>query len=305
MIAAMSADISALNADLALAFGPGAVVAHRWLQTSDRALVADAVADGVPVVVKQFLGPDRSAVIETLRAEHDAIGPHLAKGRFRLAVWQRLSAPHGVAVLARAPGQRLDALLAQAGAPERAVILGLVGGWLSAFTAPRRHLAPMNLHAAIRRRKEAANPDLPPADRDLTGAALSRMRAMARDLAGQDLVQSGIHADFTPYNLTLTSTPGGLELWGFDLQTTRKRPVALDAASFLVIAGLRLAPVGAVPLTGGLPQPDRAALLATCPDAGGAVLEFFLGDRLLRALHDAARPAHTAAARTALQGWLG
>ena len=292
-----------LNADLADAFGPGRVRAQGWLQISGRALVADAVSDGQPVVVKQFLGPTRSETIQRLQTEHDAIGPHMAAGPYRLAVWRNLSPHHGLAVLHKAPGQRMDSVLARTKAAERRVILGLVGGWLAAFAAPRRHLAPINLHALIRARKQAMALALTPADGDLAGASLSRLRGLARDLTGMDLVQSGIHADLTPDNLTLAATRSGVEVWAFDLQDTRMRPVALDAAHFLVIAGLRLPPLPA-PLTGGLPQADRAALVAACPDADGPVLEFFIGDRLLRALHEASTADRAAAARSALQAWL-
>lgn len=298
------AGLAALNADLAAAFGPGRVVAQRVLQVSERAVVAEAVSGPETVVVKQFLGADRAETIARMQAEHDAIGPHMAAGRFRLAVWQAVSAPHGLAVLHKAPGQRLDVVLARAGAVERAAILALVGGWLAAFTVPRRHLAPMNLHSVIRRRKGAAPADLSPGDSALTGAALSRLRGLARDLTGVALVQSGIHGDLTPYNLTLAAAPDGIDVWAFDLQATRNRPVALDAAHFLVIAGLRLPLAKPGPLQGGLPQADRDALLAACPDAQGAVLDFFVGDRLLRALHEASVPARAEAARHALQGWL-
>lgn len=301
---AYAAGLAALNVDLAAAFGPGRVVATRMLQVSDRAVVADAVSGDAAVVVKQFLGADRAETIVRMQAEHDAICPHLAAGRFRLAVWQAVSVPHGLAVLHKAPGQRLDAVLARAAAPERAVILGLVGGWLAAFTAPRRHMAPMNLHSVIRRRKDAAPADLGPGDSALTGAALSRLRGLARDLTGEALVQSGIHGDLTPYNLTLAAATDGIDVWAFDLQATRTRPVALDAAHFLVIAGLRLPLASPGPLQRGLPQADRDALLAACPDAGGAVLDFLVGDRLLRALHEASQPARAEAARHGLQSWL-
>ena len=298
-------EISALNADLAAAFGPGQVVAHRVLQSSSRALVAEATDGGEPVVVKQFRTDDPATTIERLREEHAAIGPHLGQGPFRLAHWRRLDAPLGLAALTQAPGRRMDAILAEATAPERSVILGLVGGWLAAFARPRRHVAPFPLHPVIRRRKEAAaDRPLRPRDRELTGATIAALRALARTLDGTPLEQSHIHADLTPYNLNLAvGADGRPEVWAYDLQSARRRPVALDAATFLVTAGLRQpSDPGALP--GPLPDADRAALLAACPEAGGAVLDFFTGDRLLRALHEASTPARAKAARTALHGWL-
>jgi hypothetical protein len=298
-------DIAALNGDLAAAFGAGQVVAHRVLQSSPRALVAEATDGGETVVVKQFRTDDPVTTIERLRDEHAAIGPHLGDGPFRLAHWRRLDAPRGLAVLTHAPGRRMDALLPGAPAGERAVILGLAGGWLAAFARPRRYLAPFPLHPVIRRRKDAAaDRPLRPRDRDLTGATLAALRALARALDGTPLEQGNIHADLTPYNLTLAvGSDGQVQVWAFDLQSSRRRPVALDAATFLVTAGLRLPPdPHAAP--GPLPDADRAALLAACPEAGGAVLDFFTGDRLLRGLHEAGTPARAAAARAALQGWL-
>jgi hypothetical protein len=297
-------EIAALNADLAAAFGAGQVVAHGVLQSSPRALVAEATDGGEPVVVKLFRTDDPVTTIERLRAEHAAIGPHLGQGAFRLAHWRRLDAPRGLAVLTRAPGRRMDAVLAGATAPERALILRLVGSWLAAFARPRRHLAPFPLHPVIRRRKEAAA-DLPlrPKDRDLTGAAMAALRSLARSLDGTPLEQSHIHADLTPYNLHLAvGADGRPEVWAFDLQSARRRPLALDAATFLVTAGLRIPPAPGAP--GPLPDADRAALLATCPEAGGAALDFYTGDRLLRGLHEASSPARAAAARAALHGWL-
>lgn len=298
-------EITALNADLAAAFGARQVVAHGVLQSSPRALVAEARDGAEPVVVKQYRGPDPATAIDRLRAEHAEIGPHLAQGAFRLALWRRLDAPRGLAVLTRAPGRRMDSVLAEATPGERAVILGLVGGWLAAFARPRRHVAPFALHPVIRRRKDAAA-DLPmrPRDRDLTGAVLAGLRSLARRLDREPLEQSHVHADLTPYNLNLAvGALGTPEVWAFDLQSARRRPVALDAATFLVIAGLRLPPDRAAP-PGPLPESDRAALLATCPEAGGEALDFFIGDRLLRGLHEASTPARAAAARAALQGWL-
>lgn len=297
-------EITALNADLSAAFGPGQVVAHAVLQSSPRALVAEATDGAEPVVVKQFRSDDPAISIEQLRAEHAAIGPHLGQGLFRLAHWRRLDATRGLAVLTQAPGRRMDAVLAGASGGERGVILGLVGGWLAAFARPRRHLAPFPLHPVIRRRKEAAA-DLPlrPRDRDLTGATIAAMRALARTLDGTPLEQSHIHADLTPYNLNLAvGADGRPEVWAFDLQSARRRPLALDAATFLVTAGLRIPPGPGTP--GPLPESDRAALLATCPEAGGAVLDFYTGDRLLRGLHEASTPARAASARAALHGWL-
>jgi hypothetical protein len=300
--ALIPAELAALSAALAAAFGPGQVKAQTLLQRSDRAQVARGVMGGQPVIIKQFTGPDPAATIAALQAEHAVIAPHLATGRFRLATALRLDAARGLAVLPHAPGDRLDGVLARATPTERAAVIAQAGGWLAAFTAPRRHLAPMNLHTVLRRRKDAMAASPPhPADQPLTGTAFARLRTLARDLAGADLVQSGIHADFTPYNLHLS----GVELWGFDLQGTRIRPVALDVASFLVLAGLRLPPTDPGPLAHGLPLADAQAFLAACPDAGGPVLDFFLGDRLLRALHEATTPARATAARTALQGWLG
>lgn len=297
-------EIAALNADLSAAFGPGQVVARRVLQSSPRALVAEATDGTEPVVVKQFRTDDPVTTIERLRAEHAAIGPHLAQGPWRLAHWRRLDTPRGLAVLTRAPGRRMDSVLAEATAPERALILRLVGGWLSAFARPRRHLAPFPLHPVIRRRKEAAA-DLPlrPRDRDLTGATIAAMRGLARALDGTPLEQAHVHADLTPYNLNLAvGADGRPEVWAFDQQSARRRPLALDAATFLVTAGLRIPPgPGAA---GPLPESDRAALLATCPEAGGAVLDFYTADRLLRGLHEASTPARAAAARAALHGWL-
>lgn len=300
-----TAEILALNADLAAAFGPGQVVAGAVLQSSPRALVAEARDGAEPVVVKQYRSPDPAAAIERLRIEHAEIGPHLAAGPFRLAQWRRLDAPRGLAVLTRAPGRRVDAVLAEATARERLAILGLVGGWLAAFARPRRHVAPFALHPVIRRRKDAAA-DLPqrPKDRDLTGAVMAGLRALARALDREALEQTQIHADLTPYNLNLAVGPDGRpEVWGFDLQSSRRRPVAQDAATFLVVAGLRL-PADRTAPPGALPDADRAALLATCPEAGGAVLDFYTGDRLLRGLHEASTPARATAARAALQGWL-
>jgi hypothetical protein len=298
-------EITALNADLSAAFGPGQVVARRVLQSSSRALVAEAEDGGETVVVKQFRTDNPATSIERLREEHAAIGPHLGQGPFRLAHWRRLDAPLGLVVLTHAPGRRMDAVLAGATAGERALIFGLVGGWLAAFARPRRHVAPFPLHPVIRRRKEAAA-DLPlrPKDRDLTGAAIAALRTLARALDGEPLEQAHIHADLTPYNLNLAiGGDGRPEVWAYDLQSARRRPVALDAATFLVTAGLRL-PSDPAAAPGALPDADRAALLAPCPEAGGPALDFFTGDRLLRGLHEASTPARANAARAALHGWL-
>lgn len=303
-VAANTRSPKPLSEALSAAFGPGQVRVQEVLHRSDRAVVARGTDGGRPVIVKQFIGPDPADTIGRMQAEHAEIAPHMAAGAFRLAPVLRLDAAQGLAVLALAPGQRLDAVLARAAAPERAALLGQGGGWLAAFAAPRRFRAPMNLHRPIRRRKDAmASANLAPADRALTGAALTRLRERARDLAGQDLAQAAIHADFTPCNLHIEAADPP-RLWGFDLQSTRRRPVALDAATFLVFTGLRLPPTDPGPLAFGLPQADVAAFLAACPEAAGPVLDVFIGDRLLRALHEAATPARAAAARAALHGWL-
>jgi aminoglycoside/choline kinase family phosphotransferase len=298
-------EITALNAELSAAFGPGQVVARRVLQSSPRALVAEAADGAERVVVKQFHTNDPVTTIERLREEHAAIGPHLAQGPFRLAHWRRLDAPRGLAVLTHAPGQRMDGVLAEATAPERAGILGLVGGWLAAFARPRRHVAPFALHPVIRRRKEAAA-DLPlrPKDRTLTANTMAALRSIARALHGAPLEQTHVHADLAPYNLHLAvGSDGHPEVWAYDLQSARRRPLALDAATFLVTAGLRQPPAPGAP-PGPLPDADRIALLAACPEAGGAALDFYTGDRLLHALHEASSPARATAARAALHGWL-
>lgn len=289
-----------LNAALARAFGEGQVVADRVLQRSAFAVVAAARDGGTPVIVKQFLGPEAASMATRLREAHEGIGDAMATGPFRLAALLRLAPPQGLAVLEQAPGQRMDAVLARAGPTERPAILRMAGGWLAAFTAPRLRHEVVNLHPFIRRRKEHQPPGLPADDRALTGEVLAAMRAIARDLA-TPLAQSGVHGDLTPFNLNLAATDQGVEIWGFDLHPPRIRPVAQDAAQFLTVAGLRTPPPPG-PLRHGLPAADLDHFLSACPAVAAPDLRFFLGDRLLRALHDGGPSAPRAA--TALRHWL-
>lgn len=297
----MTAELARLNATLAVAFGEGQVVAGRVLQRSAVASVAAARDGGTPVIVKQFLGPEAANMATRLCEAYEGIAPAMATGPFRLAALLRVAPPQGLAVLEQAPGQRMDAVLAQAGLTERPAILRTAGGWLAAFAAPRLRHEAVNLHPFIRRRKEHQPPDLPEPDRELTGQVLAVMRGIARDLAATPLAQSGVHGDLTPFNLHLAVTDHGVEIWGFDLQPPRLRLVAQDAAQFLTVAGLRTPPPPG-PLRHGLPAADLDAFLSPCPAAAGPELRFFLGDRLLRALHDAGPSAPRAA--TALRHWL-
>jgi len=299
-------DLAALNAALDAAFGQGRIVAGRVLQHSGQAIVAEAMDADTPVIVKRFLGPDADIRADRLREAHDSIAPHMASGAFRVAELLRVAPRHGLAVMAPAPGQRMDQVLAQVDAKERQAAVDLAGGWLSAFAAPRLRRGLVNLHPFIRRRKEHQPPDLNPADRALTGEVLAGLRLAARSLAYGPIAQSGVHGDLTPFNLHLgPAQDGGVEVWGFDLQPVRIRPIAQDAAQFLVVAGLRLPPADPVPRRHGLPLADVAQMLKACPDLADPVLRFFIGDRLLRALHDAApHPDRATAARTALRHWL-
>lgn len=299
-------DLAALNDALDAAFGPGHIVAGRVLQRSVQAIVAEAMDAEAPVIVKRFLGPDAASRTDRLREAHDSIAPHMASGPFRLAELLRVAPHHGLAVMAPAPGQRMDTVLAQADAAERRAVVDLAGGWLGAFAAPRLRRGLVNLHPFIRRRKDHQPPDLNPADRALTGEVLAGLRLAARSLAYAPIAQSGVHGDLTPYNLHLVpASDDGIDVWGFDLQPVRIRPVAQDAAQFLVVAGLRLPPDGHGPRRDGLPSADVAQMLKACPEVSDPVLRFFIGDRLLRALHDAApHPDRAAAARTALRHWL-
>lgn len=300
----MTQALAHLNAALIAAFGAEQVVVDRVLHRSPQALVAAGVADDRPVIVKQFLGPDMATAVARLAEAHDSIAPHLAQGPFRLAPLLRLEAGLGLAVMGQAPGQRMDAVLGRAAAAERGAVMQLAGGWLAAFAAPRLERARTNLHSVIRRRKEHEPPALPEPDRALTGTILAAMRAQARALADTPLNLSGVHGDLTPYNLHIAAAEDGLQLWGFDLQPPRLRPVAQDAAQFLVVAGLRLPPAPG-PMRDGLPAADAATFLAACPAVEPAALRFFIADRLLRALHDAPEGSPRAAsARAALRHWL-
>ncbi len=297
----MTAELARLNAALEVAFGARQVLAERVLQRSGLALVAAARDGGTPVIVKQFLGPAAATAAIRLREAHEGVAPAMATGPFRLAALLRVAPPQGLAVLEQAPGQRVDAVLAQAGVVERSAILHRAGGWLAAFAAPRLRHEAVNLHPFIRRRKEHQPPGLAAPDRALTGEVLAAMRGIARDLAATPLAQSGVHGDLTPFNLHLAPTDSGVEIWGFDLQPPRLRPVAQDAAQFLAVAGLRTPPPPG-PLRHGLPAADLDHFLAACPAVADPDLRFFLGDRLLRALHDAGPSAPRAAA--ALHHWL-
>lgn len=293
--------LAALNADLAAAFGDRRIRASTILQESPRALVALAQDGAEPVVVKQFRGDAGPVMVERLRAEHDRIGPHMAGAPFRLATYRDLAPDRGLAVLAHAPGQRVDHALHQVPA-RRAAVLALAGGWLAAYCAPGWQDGSANLHARIRKRKETAG-SLPPEDAALTGRAFAVMRALARGLAGQPLGLAISHADFAPHNLHLTDGPAPV-LWGFDVQQTRVLPVAVDAARFLTLIALRLGP-GDGPRRHGLPQADLSAFLGGMGRDALPGLPFFVADHLIRGLiekrHD---PAFLAAARAILIRWL-
>lgn len=300
----MTQTLTILNAALDMAFGPGQVVADRVLQRSPQALVGAGLSAGQPVIVKQFLGPDAAQAAARLAEAHGAVAPHMASGPFRLAPLLHVAPDLGLAVLGQAPGQRMDAVLGRAGPAERGAVLHLAGGWLAAFAAPRLHRGRSNLHAVIRRRKEHQPPALPEPDRALTGRVLAALRDLARALAERPLALSGVHGDLTPYNLHIATAGDGLAIWGFDLQPPRLRPVAQDAAQFLVVAGLRLPPEPG-PLRDGLPASDADQFLSACPGLDRPALRFFIADRLLRALHDAMPgSARALAARQALAHWL-
>lgn len=288
----MADPLARLNADLALAFGAGIVRADTLLKTGPDSLVARGRDGGEAVIVKQFLATDAAALVAGIASDQAG---RMAAGPLRLARWRRVAG--GLVVQDLAPG---IALAEQLDGPGRAGALELAGRWLAAFGADSRIEAPFNLHRIVRRRKEFTPPDLPAADQALTGAALAGMRALARDLDGVALAQAVVHGDLSPWNLHLAPGP---ELWGFDPRPARRRPVALDAAHLLVLAGLRWPCSG--PRRDGLPTADRAALLAGCPAAGGQVLRFFIGDRLLRSLAEwRATPGRIATGRAALTHWL-
>jgi len=294
--------LAALNAALAEGFGPGRMRATAVLQDSPRALVAAGQDAGDAVVVKWFKGERGPVMIQRLQAAHDRIGPVLARPPLLLARYRDLSPDHGLAVLTRAPGLRIDHALRET-PHRRADVLALAGRWLAACAAPGRQDGVWNLHARIRKRKESAGP-LPPDDAALLGRAMAAMRALARDLAGTPLKLAAAHGDFAPHNLHLADTPIGSELWGFDVQDTRVQPLAADSGRFLALISLRLGPV-AGPRRHGLPMADLDAFAGAADLAETPDLPFFVADQLIRSLiekrHD---PAHLAAARALLLEWL-
>lgn len=288
----MAEALAALNMALERAFGPGQVVADLLVKSGGDALVARGRDDLDSVIIKQFLGPDAAGLVAGMAADQAG---RMVKGRLRLARWLRVSG--ALVVQELAPGVALAACL---DGPGRAAALEDAGRWLAAFGADAAAPAAFNLHRVIKRRKEFTPADLPGPDRELTGAALAGLRGIARDLEGVPLLQTVVHGDLSPWNLHLA--PGGV-VWGYDARPARRRPVALDAAHLLVLAGLRWPLAG--PRRDGLPAADRAALLTGCPQADGAVLRFFIGDRLLRSLAEWRGAAgHVAASRAALIHWL-
>ncbi len=298
----------ALARDLTAAFGREAPQGLSLIKDGPQARVAAATWQGEPVILKQFHTPDPAGFMAGMSAEHDRLRALFPHGALRAGLMRAQSAPHAIAVLEKAPGERLDAVLDHADADQRATLVAQAGAWLGRALGEERDTGTFFPRFWIERLEaEITAAPLPAPDRDLTLRAHRGLRRLGRALRHGPVPRGPIHADFAPHNIFHDAASG--TLWVFDIQKTTHMPLGLDIARLLV--GLSVQMQRQHPdcaLQAGVLAADRRALLAAQglehPLEALPFVDFFLGHRLIKALID--KHAHPDAPifRRSLENWL-
>ena len=298
----------ALHRDLTAAFGADAPHSLTLIKNGPQARVAAATWQGEPVILKQFHTPHPVGFMAEMAAEHDRLRMLFPHGALRAGLMRAHSAPYAIAVLEKAPGERLDAVLDHADADRREALVAQAGAWLGRALGDGRDTGTFFPRFWVDRLEaEITAAPLPASDRDLTLSAHRGLRRLGRALRHGPVPRGPIHADFAPHNIFHDAASG--TLWVFDIQKTTHMPLGLDIARLLV--GLSVQMQRQHPdctLRAGVLATDRRALLAAPgldhPPEALAFVDFFLGHRLIKALID--KHAHPDAPifRRAVENWL-
>ncbi len=293
--------------DLASAFGPDAPQGLRMIKDSPQARVAEARWRGDPVIVKQLHTPDPRGAIAAMEAEHDRLRALFPHGGLDAGLLRATSAPHGIAILQRVPGQRLDAVLDHCGAASRAVLVTKAGAWLARSMAGARETGAFFPRFWVGRLKtESAEAQLEAPDRALVTEALRALRGLGRSLRKGPVPRGPIHADFGLHNIFWDEDSGTLA--AFDIQKTTMLPLGLDLARLLVALSAQMQrQYPACALKAGILAADRDALM-NLPDLAhdaseARFLDFFLGHRMIKALIDKHAHPHAPIYRRSLESW--
>lgn len=281
----------------------------RVIKDGPTSRVAEGHWQGRAVIIKQFHTPTPEPFIADMTREHrrlSALFPHYG---LNVALMCAHSAAHGIALLDKAPGLRLDAVLDHAAPDERRALVTLAGEWLVHSLGGARdhgHFRPRFWLDRLEQESRACALTAP--DRDLVTYALAILGGIGHPLRKGPVPRGLIHADFAPHNIFWDAVSGELSV--FDIQKTTQMPLGLDIARLLVGLSVQAQhQTQNCALERGVLPEDYTALLAVPglhhSSSELPFVDFFLGHRLIKAMIDRHDHPNAPLIRRSLSNWLG
>ncbi|MBA83408.1 phosphotransferase [Thalassobius sp. S69A] len=267
-----------VQAALTARFGAGAEVAQVLKLGTDSAVFA-GVFQGQDAVFKQFFTPDAAQILARMSEELLYLDGALGQGAYRVNRLLTTLPEAGLAVLEKAPGQRLSKLIKSDDPDARGRSIALAANWL-ATVAPLRAQQKRLGGTRMARQLEGLNLEaLPPEDRQLSLALLAALKRFGKRIRGGDLTHTVAHGDFAPVNMM----SDGQTIWAVDIQGGARFPLARIMARFLVAKDLYAH--RQVPRKWGLDADDlhvfTDAQILPMPELQSA-LPYFVGQQFLR-----------------------
>ena len=245
--------------------------------------------DDQPVVIKQVLTDDAPQIVAAISAELLRIAPRFETAPLRVAALCGSWPECGLYCKIKVSGDPMTRTLPLIETPRRRLqLVTRAGAWLARYSEDDRGPAPLKLTHHRGMVATAPIADLPAALRDPAERLRVRLLDMADRMTGGMATYGASHGDFVPGNLMVDRG----DLWGIDIGTGLRLPIALELARFLNWAWLAVPD----PAHAGLGSDDPAAgdrdviglqTLLQAPD-DAAALRFFDGFALLRLCFDMA-----------------
>lgn len=261
----------------------------RCLKSAPTAAVFEGRFKGRDVVVKRMIGPEADLRAGDQADELKTQYPHMAEGDFRVPEPIVTLPGHGLVVMERAGGQRLDHAI-RATPADRWHLIRQAGQWLAKYTSVRRVEDAFGggYWIKVRRRFMSQMPQGP--DRDRIARLVAVMEAERNRIGPRPITRARSHGDFCTINLMVD----GDTMWGVDIQNSHWLALAKDLARFLVFLEITL-PNGAGDGPCGLAAEDVEALVDTdgLIRSGEArlLLQYFVASELAGRLeHEQAHP---------------
>jgi len=256
------------------------------------------------VVIKRFFKATADETVRKLKSELDYLEVLFSGGDCQANKCLMAWPDHGIVMLSFAPGQRLGDIIAGVTGDERRKLLNHSGRWLAGYTAPRRHEGSFSPNFWVKRiLKKNLSGITDPADLTLLRRLVHSMEAQGKKIRGCPVVHAATHSDFVGINAHYSE---GV-IYGVDIQGETWRPMAKDAARFLVWLQIH---------DDGRPSARRAGISQDDWDgflSSGVISEreqettmpFLVGEQLYgRYVSDYARPRIRENTRTAITAYL-